>query len=216
MSGWRQVLLWIALVALWSQYATAFDASFDLTAEGWVDALVAGLEITADIGGHAQLQGEIAGAVSPNSFVGQGPIFGFGARNLVTLVTEGWVLLDASGQLESGDSITIQSLVYTRRQGLITLPVGELIEVSHYTQISTSDSYRVVSGIASGIITGGIVPSGKAMTLRLEGEGNFSFGGDWHSEQPALCVWDVISVDHPEFPPDLYAAIVRVFDPSRR
>jgi len=135
MSGWRQVLLLIALVALWSPCATAFDASFDLTAEGWVDALVAGLEITAGIGGHAQLQGEIAGAVSPDSFVGQGPIFGFGARNLVTLVTEGWVLLDASGQLASGDSITIQSLVYTRRQGLITLPVGELIEVSHYTQI---------------------------------------------------------------------------------
>jgi len=170
----------------------------DLEATGTVVAWVAGIGFQATISGGLSLAGEVVLAGETVPFSAEGSFLGFGVRDILTLITEGWFGLDALGQTSAGEPIEIHALLHARRKSLIPLRAGDVFLGEQQSVVLFRDGVHPFCGGLSGTAEGGLEPSDRPGTIQLGGTGIVCLTGDPRVEDSPIA----IPLDDPALPPD--------------
>lgn len=190
----------------------AENLSINLDVVGSLDAQFHGLEISATIAGDIDLVGNIPYGESAVWFSADGSVNGVGFRDILTLISKGWILLSATGETADGEPIDIRSLLYALRQSLIPLKAGDLFEGVHHTVIQTGESVAVYWGEFAGTLVGGLAPAETEGTIRLSGTGSFHLTGKLVPEADSADYPETIPLDDPDLPEAFLQTIEEFFD----
>ncbi|MFC2078413.1 hypothetical protein ACFLSZ_00365 [Candidatus Bipolaricaulota bacterium] len=185
---------------LTSPCVVAADLFINIDAAGSLDARFHGLDILATIAGEGALVGDVSRGGSSIWLSASGVVAGVGHRNILSLVTKGWIVMSAFGATEDSEPVTIRCLLYASRQRLIPLQADDLIEGVHHTVIQVGESISVYWGEFAGTLAGGLAPTETSGTIRLSGSGSFYLSGEWVSDASCDAFSDAIPLDDPDLP----------------
>jgi len=122
------------------------ELSAEVFAEGEVRAQLSGLEFTTSFLGGLEMAGTIVRHGHEAAFSATGDFRWSGVWRLVTLISETWVVFEASGVTDTNEAIDVRGLLYTTRKSLVPLPKRELLVGELYTIVWIDEERLPVGG----------------------------------------------------------------------
>jgi len=206
----RVVVMVVAAIALthwcvaWSQ-----TLSVDGGGEGIVLVGLSEFGLSASLEGPAQWAGEVAHDDEPTTFSAEGTFRGFGVHDLLTNVTEAWLVYSAIGETGLGTSIDIRGLLHVKSESLIPLKAGDRVVGIHYTLLDLGGEVLGFVGEFEAAAAGEVVPGDAPLSLRLIGSASV------HLAAEAIELSDEIAasipLDHPALPAGFLDYITALF-----
>lgn len=157
-------------------HAQAFSAN--VLGTGTLVAWFSGLELMASITGQIQLAGEAVLGGRSVAFSAEGTLCGFGVREIVTLISEGWIGYVAVGLAASDEPIEIRGLLYVRRKSFIPLQAGDVFVGVQQAVLLFRGEAHPFCGEFSGTVEGALEPSETPGTIQLGGMGSVHLAGE--------------------------------------
>jgi hypothetical protein len=169
-----------------------------IDAAGRIVVSLTGLVLRAELSGTLSVDGDLRLADGRLTFAVSGSFAGYGGWNPTSIVGEAWAAFRAAG---AGDDPTvIRGLLYATSASELPLRAGETVAGLHYMVIEGAGAETVFEGTFSGLLVGGVVPSGKPLTLQFGGDASFSFVGEPLSQTSSSALPRSIPLDPKRMP----------------
>ena len=176
--------------AVWSQTLTV-----DGEGAGTVLVGLSEFGLSASLEGPAQWSGEVAREANTTCFSAEGSFRGFGVHNLLTSVTEAWLVYSAVGETAGGARAEIRGLLYLKSATLIPLRTGDLVAGAHHTRLDLEGEPFAYVGEFLAAAAGGIVQGEEPLSLQLIGSASVHLAGEEVELSDELLA--AVPLDHP-------------------
>ena len=186
------------------------ELSAEVFAGGEVRAQLSGLEFTTSFLGGLEMAGTVVRDGREAAFSAAGGFRWMGVWRLVTLISEAWVVFEASGVTDSDEAIDVRGLLYTARKSLVPLPKRELFVGELYAVVRIDEERLPLGGEFSGMVDGGFVPPEPPAIAQLEGTGSFQLSGESLKEEVIGQPPPGIPLDDPSLSPEFLGYLIDV------
>lgn len=186
------------------------ELSAEVFAGGEVRAQLSGFEFTTSFLGGLEMAGTIMHHGHEAAFSAVGDFRWSGVWRLVTLISEAWVVFEASGVTDTNVAIDVRGLLYTTRRSLVPLPKGELFVGDLYAIVRIDGERLPLGGEFFGMVDGGFVPPQPPSIAQLEGTGSFQLNGESLEEEVIGQPPPEIPLDDPSLSPEFLGYLIDV------
>ncbi len=182
----------IALVVLLlAAVSWGVGAQGSFHAEGTTDGQTVlwfyGSRVETTFDGTLELTGTLQVGEDQLTFTSSGTSYGLGVADTGTLAATLWIILQATGTFDSGESFTLRGGIDVLGEGadINTLSLGAG-PGTFFLIADLSEDSLWISGTISSTASGAFVPPDDPLTMQIEGTGVFSFEGDFLETSDAL------------------------------
>ncbi|MBU0595483.1 hypothetical protein KJ567_02200 [Candidatus Bipolaricaulota bacterium] len=210
----RVVLAVVAcVILLCSCVARSKTLSVDGEGEGIVLVGLSEFGLSASLEGPAQWSGEVTRDENATWLSAEGTFRGFGVHNLLTSVTEAWLVYSAVGETAEGARTEIRGLLYLRNSTLIPLKTGDLVVGSHYALLDLGGETYAYVGEFLATAAGEITPGQEPLSLQLVGTASVHLSGRRVELTDELVA--TLPLNHPALMPEFLEYVEALFAPYR-